>query len=1021
MDLNGSSASVLAVDAADFLHPQFSAKQWVNDVLRRAHPASSSSSASSATTTQSQTGQRSSSSSSSSSSVTDDGNEISQTASALVVKLQLLMQDVSASLEDAGQRVIQAMPRTLRDIDTIRVEAIALRERMGTVASDLQAVESGTYASMKVLLEVDAVRDRMEAATVSLRQAGTWATLAAEVDTMLTSGDVAAVRQHLHEMRLCLSSMGADKSWQTASGATAGSSAATPSKPAAAAAEKQDAAQKAELDGKRALMRSCEDRFEARIAPRLFQALNSHDEAETKLYLDCFEQMGRVAQFESYYARCHAASVHRFWKPAATAPGQGGAQAGAATPMTEWYPLFLDELYSVIKTELGWCVQVFPLDRAIAFVTALVVASLSGLTYPSLTAALPQAQQLASGSALPAQSPVIDLLILLRAAHTTATDLAAAFNSAISTGLHTLHSNPDQLVSHRLAGSASLSTPVLSPSISSTVDADNSTSIIGGDNAAARCAPARLLRPEKQREISRLLLTPFDKLRDEAIALERQYLLACLNSIVKFDPPTLATCHDHIRHLGDAIPRVFVLAEQAVTRCVELTSGSGVPELGRAITTLVGALVSKITTAVSQYRALGRLDTPQQQASHAANGPGSTAQSRSASPAALTPSAAASLDKDDEWGMFQAAIKVLQVCGDIIERLNGLDDGLVFAALDHIPALLEAAAAMRGGSKDGQSASSSSSVTAAGAGASSVATPPVNRGVSQQMVPSTPDDVDSGVSFTLHCHLSEPQQRELSSWMATLVQNVRNQKERSTQAENSNSSVAALLVHPQVIGDALAEALSLTNRTHALAVDCIFAFIDRRLVNLRNVRFSSTAPSGVLVTDAAPSFSLSPLDYITQIGEHFLALPVQLEPLVNPDNKPLLVALAHGALPDAYSKSLLQHRQLHPSPSGEDAPALPFAEQWLTAVALVAMDALARRYSELPRLSPNDVRQIATDIDYLSNVLSALDVTLTPTLAYVRQLFGAPAEKFKSLQAEKPVGCDPSIHTKIASIRGIVL
>jgi hypothetical protein len=51
------------------------------------------------------------------------------------------------------------------------------------------------------------------------------------------------------------------------------------------------------------------------------------------------------------------------------------------------------------------------------------------------------------------------------------------------------------------------------------------------------------------------------------------------------------------------------------------------------------------------------------------------------------------------------------------------------------------------------------------------------------------------------------------------------------------------------------------------------------------------------MTSDLPTFSLSPQEYITKIGQYLMTLPQQLEPFTMEDNPAIIAALKHGKLP----------------------------------------------------------------------------------------------------------------------------
>ncbi|CAG9465299.1 unnamed protein product [Pedinophyceae sp. YPF-701] len=104
-----------------------------------------------------------------------------------------------------------------------------------------------------------------------------------------------------------------------------------------------------------------------------------------------------------------------------------------------------------------------------------------------------------------------------------------------------------------------------------------------------------------------------------------------------------------------------------------------------------------------------------------------------------------------------------------------------------------------------------------------------------------------------------------------------------------------------------------------------------------------------------PSFSAYPQLFATTVGEHLMALPALLEPL------------AEGA-DDADAAN------------GDDAPQDFDAERWLDALGSSAADVVIQALAGVPRLSDAGAAQMAADLEYVGNVLSALGVAAPPSL-----------------------------------------
>ena len=87
------------------------------------------------------------------------------------------------------------------------------------------------------------------------------------------------------------------------------------------------------------------------------------------------------------------------------------------------------------------------------------------------------------------------------------------------------------------------------------------------------------------------------------------------------------------------------------------------------------------------------------------------------------------------------------------------------------------------------------------------------------------------------------------------------------------------------------------------------------------------SPAGIEM----PSFSLSPLGYITQIGEHLFSLPQQLAPFASGE-------------------------------SGDEEIDTGFVTQWLSHISSNAMSIYFQKISQIPTLSSLGAQQLITDI-----------------------------------------------------------
>lgn len=271
------------MDFSKFSDDNFDVKEWVNSALR----------------------------------IRDDRTPIDAHASNLVMKLQLFIQEVNNALEETSTQSVNNIPRVLREIESIRHDASLLKEQMTLVKEDIRAVEETTAQSMKMLMELDTVKSRMQDASRALQEADNWTMLSSDVDKVFESGDVKAIAAKLEGMHRSLTVL-------------------------------QDVPDYAQ---RRRLLEGLKNRLEALLSPKIVAAFNNHSLDDTKEYVKIFTNIERLDQLQSYYVRCHKAKLQKTWREVPTEDPNKS--------MLEWVSKFYDLILSTWHTEVSWCAQVF--------------------------------------------------------------------------------------------------------------------------------------------------------------------------------------------------------------------------------------------------------------------------------------------------------------------------------------------------------------------------------------------------------------------------------------------------------------------------------------------------------------------------------------------------------------------------------------------------------------------------------------------------------------------------------------
>ncbi|KAL6873771.1 hypothetical protein ACP4OV_013853 [Aristida adscensionis] len=158
-----------------------------------------------------------------------------------------------------------------------------------------------------------------------------------------------------------------------------------------------------------------------------------------------------------------------------------------------------------------------------------------------------------------------------------------------------------------------------------------------------------------------------------------------------------------------------------------------------------------------------------------------------------------------------------------------------------------------------------------------------------------------------------------------------------------------------------------SDTVNELVYDVLISKVRQRLNEVARLPiWSSVEEQGGL---PLPSFSAYPQAYVTSVGEYLLTLPQQLEPL------------AEGI-------------------SGNDAvndEAQFFATEWIFKVAEGATALFMEQLRGIHYITDRGAQQLAADIEYLNNVLSALSMPIPPFLSTFHACVSTPRDQVRGL------------------------
>lgn len=285
--------------------------------------------------------------------------------------------------------------------------------------------------------------------------------------------------------------------------------------------------------------------------------------------------------------------------------------------------------------------------------------------------------------------------------------------------------------------------------------------------------------------------------------------------------------------------------------------------------------------------------------------------------------------EDEDWTHFQHTLRIIQICGDLIMHLDELDSN-IFSSIVHT--------------------------------------------IGPYTSPTSPVREIGKIRFTskkspLHAH---------ASLMLSNQADIDMLENLVVKMEDGDSI--------SLLADIKKEFCKLSEEVHRFSFDIVFAPLKAYLNNVSTFEIWTSKSAGGALTSDLPTFSLSPQEYITKIGQYMMTLPQHLEPFTMQDNPAVLVALKHGRLPYTDETEIPEHT----------------ADLWLESIARGTMHVYTEEILRIQELTPHATKQLITDIDYLCNVLEDLGLTASETLKNIDQLLKASSDDYSDIAEQMP-------------------
>ncbi|XP_075502437.1 conserved oligomeric Golgi complex subunit 7 [Primulina tabacum] len=568
----------MMVDLSAFSDEKFDPKKWINGALQQRHPQ----------------------------------DPVEKQLVDLEMKLQVVSEEIAASLEEQSSAAILRVPRASRDVLRLRDEALSLRSSVASILLFLKKAEGSSAESVATLAKVDTVKRRMEAAYDTLQDAAGLTQLSSTVEDVFSTGDLPRAAETLANMRHCLTAVG----------------------------------EVTEFANIRKQLEVLEDRLDSMVQPRLTDALNTRKVNVAQEMRGILNRIGRFKSLEVHYTKVHLKSIKKFWdefdlrqqsnrlaneKEAERVPRGQESQSNLSTvSLSSWLPSFYDELLLYLEQEWKWCILAFPEDYK-ALVPKLLIETMSAIG-TSFVARI----NLATGDVVPETKSlakgILDILSgdLPKGVKMQPKHLAALIE------LHSITGTFARNIQHLFSDS---DLPVLLNTL-------------------------------------KALYLPFETFKQRYGQMEREVLSGGIAGLDLRGVSTRiigvqgVELSETVRRMEESIPHVILLLEAATERCINFTGGSEADELILALDDVTLQYISALQGNLKSLRAVCGVDAVvdnvgtkkemgldrKEAASHARRVDFSS--------------------NEEEWSFVQGALQVLTVSDRLTSRISVFEASL---------------------------------------------------------------------------------------------------------------------------------------------------------------------------------------------------------------------------------------------------------------------------------------------------------------------------------------------------------
>ncbi|KAK4385128.1 Conserved oligomeric Golgi complex subunit [Sesamum angolense] len=506
----------MMVDLSAFSEEKFDPKKWINGAVQQRHPQ----------------------------------DPVEKHLVDLEMKLQMVSEEIAASLEEQSSAALLRVPRASRDVLRLRDEALSLRSSVANILLFLKKAEGSSAESIATLAKVDTVKRRMEAAYETLQDAAGLTQLSSTVEDVFASGDLPRAADTLANMRHCLTAVG----------------------------------EVAEFANIRKQLEVLEDRLDSMVQPRLTDALNNRKVNVAQEMRGILIRIGRFKSLESYYTKVHLKTIKKLWeefdlrqqssklaneKNEVERASSFDSQSNMQTiSFARWLPSFYDELLLYLEQEWKWCMLAFPEDYR-TLVPKLLIEAMS-----SIGSSFVSRVNLATGDVVPETKALAKgILDILSGDLPKGVKIQTKHLEAL-TELHNITGSFARNIQHLFSDS---DLHVLLDSL-------------------------------------KTVYLPYETFKQRYGQMERGVLSAGISSLDLRGVSTRiigvqgVELSETVRRMEESIPQVILLLEAATERCISFTGGSEADELILALDDVTLQYISTLQGNLKSLRAVCGVD-----------------------------------------------------------------------------------------------------------------------------------------------------------------------------------------------------------------------------------------------------------------------------------------------------------------------------------------------------------------------------------------------------------------------------